>query len=280
MSSTTDFQSGGGIKGPLQLVALCLRRGELLREMTKRELQAGHAGHGLGGKWIYIHPLVVVGSYLLILGFVLGSRIAVSGSFPGDYPSYILVGLVPWLVTQSVLIRGAGALLGQAGLVKQVVFPIEIIPTAITVSIFLTFLPAFSLVLVYKLFLGGGIPSTIILLPFVLVIHFTLVLGLGFLLAAITVFMRDVKELVNVFCVVAMYFTPAIYLPDWVPKLLRPLIYMNPFSYITWIYQDTLFFGEIRHPFAWGVSTVMAIAAIYGGTAIFRRLKPYYGNVL
>lgn len=280
MNPTADLRIQGLASGPLELLALCRRRRELLREMTDRELHSGHAGHSLGGRWIYIHPLVIVASYLLILGFVIGSRIAVSGSFPGDYPSYILVGLVPWLVTQNVLIRGAGALLGQSGLVKQVVFPIEIIPTAIVVSIFQAFVPAFSLVLIYKFFLGGGLPATIVLLPFVLAMHFVFVLGLALLLAAVTVFLRDVKEFVNVFCVIAMYFTPAIYLPDWAPPLLKPVLYANPFSYMTWVYQDVVFFGEIRHPFAWVVSAILTVGSIYAGTFIFRRLKPFYGNVL
>ncbi len=280
MSLAAAVRSNALVAGPLELVALCLKRRELLREMTDRELNAGHAGHSLGGRWVYIHPIMIVGTYLLILGFVIGSKIAVSGSFPGDYPSYILVGLVPWLVTQNVLIRGAGALLGQAGLVKQVVFPIEIIPTAIVVAVFASFVPAFILVLAYKFVFGGGLPITILLLPFVVVMHFMFVWGLSLLFAAITVFMRDVRELVTVFCIVAMYFTPAIYLPDWAPPLIRPILYLNPFSYITWVYQDVVFFGEILHPVAWVVSFLLTVTSIYGGAYVFRKLKPFYGNVL
>lgn len=280
MSLASNAQAVTFPNGPFALVALCLKRRELVREMTIRELNAGHAGHGFGGKWIYIHPIVIVSSYLLILGFVIGSKIAVSGSFPGDYPSYILVGLVPWLISQNVMIRGAGALLGHSGLVKQVVFPIEIIPTSITISIFASFIPALALVLGYKMVFGGGIPATVVLLPIVLVVHFVFVWGLAIFLASITVFLRDVKEFVSVFCVVAMYFTPAIYLPDWAPDAVRPLLYLNPFSYITWVYQDVLFFGEIRHPVAWVVSLALALTTIFGGAYMFAKLKPFYGNAL
>jgi lipopolysaccharide transport system permease protein len=79
---------------------------------------------------------------------------------------------------------------------------------------------------------------------------------------------------------VSMYFTPAIYLPDWVPKMVRPILYLNPFSYVVWVYQDTLFFGEMRHPFAWVVFAAMALGFFLAGLVVFRRVKPVLGNVL
>ena len=54
--------------------------------MVHRELSAAHARHGFGGIWVYAHPLVIVGTYLLIFGFVLGNKIAITGEFPVIIP--------------------------------------------------------------------------------------------------------------------------------------------------------------------------------------------------
>lgn len=252
----------------------------LIREMVLRDIKGGHAGHGLGSLWVYIQPIVVVGTFMLIFGVVIGSKMAVTTTFPGDYTSYILVGLTPWLLMSNALGRAPNAFSSNANLVKQVVFPIETLPVATIIACFITYVPAFAVMLTYKLFFGGGLGWLFLALPVVLGLHALLCIGLTLLLSVTTPFLRDIREFVSIYMAVSMYFTPAIYLPDWVPPTIRPVLYLNPFSYVAWVYQDTLFFNEIRHGFAWIVFTVMALGLFIAGLVVFRRVKPYLGNVL
>lgn len=252
---------------------------ELLKEMVQRDLSVSHARHGFGGVWVYVHPLVIVGTYLLVFGFVLGNKIAITGEFPGDYPGYVLAGLVPWLIMQGAIVRAPNALIASANLVKQVVFPIEVLPVAGVIAATIPHLPSLVLVMVYKLFVGG-LGWISILLPVVFAIHFVLAVGLSFALAAITPFFRDLREIVTVFTSIVMYMMPTVYLPDWMPRVLQPIIYLNPFSYLVWVYQDVLFFGAFRHPYAWLVTLLFAVLALGLGYRTFEKLKPYYGNAL
>ena len=80
--------------------------------------------------------------------------------------------------------------------------------------------------------------------------------------------------------VIGVYAVPAFYLPQWVPKLLQPFLYVNPFSYFVRMYQDVLYYGDIRHPFAWVVSLGIATLSLAVGVRAFRKLKPYVANVL
>lgn len=252
----------------------------LIREMVIRDLKGGHVGHSLGSLWIYLQPLVVVCTFMLIFGVVIGTKIAASSTFPGDYTSYILAGLVPWLLMSNALGRAPGAFSNNANLVKQVVFPIETLPVASIIACFGIYVPSIALMLIYRLTLGGGLSWLALLLPLVLLMHALLALGLTLLLSVITPFLRDVREFVTMYMAVSMYFTPAIYLPDWVPAKVRPILYLNPFSYVVWVYQDTLFFGEIRHGFAWAVFALLSVGAFLAGLVVFRRVKPLLGNVL
>lgn len=252
----------------------------LIREMVLRDIKGGHAGHGLGSLWVYVQPIVVVATFMLIFGVVIGTKMAVTESFPGDYTSYILIGLTPWLLMSNALGRAPGAFSNNANLVKQVVFPIETLPVATIVTCFIIYAPAFAVMVGYRAFLGGGLTWMALLLPTVLAFHALLCVGITLILSVITPFLRDVREFVNIYLSVSMYFTPAIYLPDWVPGKIRPILYFNPFSYVVWVYQDALFFGEIRHGFAWVIFFAMAIAAFFIGLVVFRRVKPYLGNVL
>ena len=262
------------------VVNTCLSRRELIAELTRRDIGASHAGHGLGSLWSYLQPLIIIGIYLLIFGFVIGSKIAITVTFPGDYPSYIAVGLIAWLGVQSALIKSTGALTSNSNLVKQVVFPIEVLPISSVLGALWPFWPALILVLVYKAAFGGGLPLTTLLLPIVVVMQVALCIGLAFMLSGLTCFVRDLREFVGLFCLIAMYITPAVYLPEWVPIAFQPLLYLNPFSYLTWVYQDTLFFGEILHPWSWVILFFMSILSLSYGFRLFQKLKPHYGNVL
>ena len=262
------------------VMRVAYQRRELLAELTQREVTAAHAGHGLGGLWVYIHPLVMIAVYLFVLGFVLGSKITQTAAFPGDYPSYIVIGLMSWLPVQAALVRSTGALTGNASLVKQVVFPIEVLPIASVTAAMWPFWPALILCVAYKLVVGAGIGWMTLMLPVAIAMQVALCVGLSFVLSSLTCFMRDIREVVSVFCLVAMYVNPAVYLPEWVPSAFAPFLYVNPFSYLTWTYQDALFFDRFEHPWSWVIMFLLAVASLTGGYRLFQRVQPYFGNVI
>jgi lipopolysaccharide transport system permease protein len=269
-----------GLADLQSFTGLAWRHRGLVNELVSRDLKGGHAGHSLGWLWVFAQPLIVVITYMLIFGVVIGARVAQTETFPGDYISYVLIGLVPWLMTQGALARGPSVFLSNANLVKQVVFPIEVLPIANVLACLYLFLPAFAVLLAYKLLFGGGLGWWTLSLPIILAVHTAFLLGLMLLLSVLTPFVRDLREVVGIYSTVSMYFTPAIYLPDWVPAQLRPMLYLNPFSYVAWVYQDALFFERLAHPWAWVVFAVMTIVALVGGLSVFRKVRPYLGNVL
>ena len=124
------------------------------------------------------------------------------------------------------------------------------------------------------------IPWTVVLLPVVIAVHFAFLLGICYVLAVVTPFFRDIKDIIGALIVVGVYLVPAFYLPQWVPAALQPFLYLNPFSYIIWMYQDVLYYGDLRHPWAWAISITMALASLSFGLRLFQKLKPYVANVL
>jgi lipopolysaccharide transport system permease protein len=257
-----------------------VRHRALIIQLVGRDLSGSFAGHGLGSLWAYLQPVVVVVTYILIFGVVIGSKIAVTSTFPGDYTSYILAGLIPWLMTANALSRAPSVFMIHSNLVKQVVFPVEVLPFASTLACVMTFLPCYAILVLYGPLAGGVISPLVLLLPVVLICHMLFIVGLMLLLGSITPFVRDLREIVMVYSAIAMYFTPAIYLPDWIPASLKPILYLNPFSYAVWVYQDILFFGRIEHLFAWVVFALMTILTFLAGLKVFNRIRPYLGNVL
>jgi lipopolysaccharide transport system permease protein len=105
-------------------------------------------------------------------------------------------------------------------------------------------------------------------------------IGVSYLLAATGAYFRDVKDLVQDFSTVAFFILPILYLPESVPAALRGILYINPFSYMVWCYQDILYFGRFAHPWAWAMFGVMSLLVFVFGYRVFRKLKTMFGNVL
>lgn len=252
----------------------------LCLELARRDLGGQFAGQALGRLWIIAHPLLLYGVYVFIFAIVLKVNITQSADMPRDYTTYILAGLVPWLASQQALARAPTALMAHANLVKQVVFPIEVLPVGVIVAAAIPLLVGLAVIVARVVLVTADIPWTYVLLPAVVTIHAAFMLGLTNILAVTTPFFRDVKDFMQVMTVVGVYAIPAFYLPQWVPQAIRPWLYVNPFSYFVWMYQDALYFGAIQHPYAWLVSLFLAVGTLALGMRCLHKLKPYVANVL
>lgn len=268
------------VKNPLRAALdLVTVHRELTWEMAKREFADRHVGRMFGALWAVGHPLVVMAVYVFVFAFVLKSKINEAVGLPSDYTLYILSGLIPWMAFQESMSKSCASIVDNRSLVKQVVFPIEVLPVKGVLAVFATQLIATVLLLGYQQS-QGRLPWTVALLPLAFVIQLSAMIGAAYFLAAVSVYFRDMKDLVQVFGLAGAYLMPIFYLPDWVPPVLQPLLYLNPFSYMGWCYQDIFYFGRLQHPWAWGASGVFAVAAFYAGHRIFQRLRPSFGSVL
>ena len=285
----TSLRQGGGarvaharshILAAGEGLGILWRYRSLFREMVRRELTGQFANQLLGSFWAVGHPLSLLAVYVFVFAVVLKVKISVGADMPRDYTTYILSGLVPWLAMAQAIGRAPTTLIAQSNLVKQVVFPIEVLPmVAVVVSLVPLFIGTLVLV-VYQLISGQGVPPTILLAPVYLVQLFLFLSGATFLLAAVTPFFRDLKDGVVVFLTLGIYLVPAFWLPAWVPPAFAPLIHVNPFSYPIWVGQDIFYFGRLDHPASWLVFTAMSLLSFTLGYRAFRHIKPYLGNVL
>ena len=270
-----------GEVGPFrEIVGLLTRHRTLTWEMAKRELTDRYSGQVFGPLWTIVHPLLMIGLYLFVFVVVFKQRIGGTYDLPLDYAAYVLAGLIPWLTFQEVMSKSCQAITSNAALVQQVVFPLEILPVKSVIVSVLTQLFSTMIVVIYLLLRHGFLHTTILLVPFLIAAQVLAMIGVGYLLAAIGVFFRDVKDFVQIFNVAGIYLVPIFYLPEWTPAIFKPVLYFNPFSYLIWCYQDAIYFGRFEHPWAWPLVGAMSISVFVFGYAVFRRLKPIFGQAL
>jgi lipopolysaccharide transport system permease protein len=256
------------------------RNRALTLAMAKREVTDRYARQVLGSAWAFGHPLIHVLVYIFVFQMVLKLRIETTVAMPMDYVAYLLSGLIPWLAVQEALTKGSTVITSNASLVKQVVFPLEVLPVKSVLVCFVTQGVGTVCLAVYVLATNSNLPWTYALLPVLWFFQALGMIGIVFVLSAVGVHIRDVKELVQVFAVVGIYLVPVVYLPQWVPDRLQWLLPINPFSHMVWCYQDVFYFGRFEHPWSWLIYPAETTLAFLVGYALFRRLRPFLGSAL
>lgn len=259
---------------------LAVRHRELLFELVRRELTERYAGQMLGAVWALVHPLMLIGLYIFVFVNVLGTKASIARPDGINYAAYILAGLIPWLSLQDAVSRSCWAVTGNASLVKQVVFPIELLPLKILAAPILNQLIATALMLFYLLGSGQALYPTLGLVPLLMGLQWLGMLGLSFGLASLSVFVRDTKDFVQVFSLMGIYLVPVFYMASWAPPAFATLLAFNPFSHMVWCYQDAIVFGAIDHPMSWALFPVFCVASFVLGFYTFRTLKPIFGDLL
>ena len=252
----------------------------LILSMASRDIRKRYAGQILGAFWAIGHPLFQMGVMVFVFAFVFKTRIGGTYEMPMDYIVYILSGLSAWLSFSPMLSSSSTSVTANANLIKQFTFDARMLPVTEVVAGALFWLVSVGVVIIYTLVVHGTLPSTYLLLPVLTAIHFMTALGCAWALAALSVFLRDIKDLITLLTTAMMYFLPIVYLPNWVPEMFRPFLLANPFSYMIWVYQDVFYFGRIEHPWSWLVAGIFAIFMFTSGYRLFRRLQPMFGGVL
>lgn len=263
-----------------EAIGVLMRHRDLTVEMARREISDRYSGQVLGALWVFGHPLFLMGLYVFIFAFVFKTKLGGTYEMPLDYTTYLLAGLVPWLAFQDAMVKTCSSITANIALVKQVVFPLEILPTKGVLASLVAQLISLLALVVYVLATQDQIFATYLILPLLFVIQLFTMLGVGFFLSSVGAYFKDMKDFVQLFALASMYLMPVFYLPDMVPRLFKPVLYVNPFSHLIWCYQDALYYGRFVHPWSWAIATAFSIFAFAGGYRVFRKLKVNFGNVV
>ena len=169
--------------------------------------------------------------------------------------------------------------------VKKVVFQIDTLPVVKMISALFTHL--FFVLFAVAVFWVMGYPPDLYTL---LVIYYSfcmivLATGIVYATGAVTVFFRDMKEVVAILLQIGMWVTPIMWnfeamtqIPGWAAVLLK----LNPMYYIVSGYRNALI-HKIGFWENWGLTIyfwVVTILILIVGTSVFKRLRSHFADVL
>ena len=246
---------------------------ELLKTNVKKEIRGRYKNSFLGVLWSFLNPLLQLLVYSVIFGALLAG---------GDetYPIYICIALIPWTYFTTAITQAAFTVIGNADIIKKVYFPREILPISVVTSGAVNFVISTIIILAFVIFSGVGLSWYILLYPFILLIQYVLLLGIGFIVSSVTVYFRDLEHIIGVILMAAFYGTPIVYKLEQLPHTLQIIVQLNPMTHLINAYRDIFYYHQMPNMqilfILLGASVVLTVIGYF----IFKKLQKGFAEEL
>jgi lipopolysaccharide transport system permease protein len=227
-----------------------------------------------------ISPLLTMLVYVWVFTFIFKGRLGTIEDTTA-FTAYALAGLAPWIAFGEGLSRAVGVVTNNGNLVKQIVFPVEVLPLKVVLASFPTLAIGLTLA-VGASYMSGllDIRRLLILLPLAMVLYLFFLAGLSYVLAALGVFLRDIKDIIMFVLSVGLFLNPIIYPPGGAPPWLAESFKYNPVASMIQTFHHAVVGPVDPANHAWVVMPLASLVVFVLGWRTFRVLKPTFGNAL
>lgn len=246
---------------------------EFLKTSIKKEFRGKYKKSFLGVLWSFLNPLFQLLIYALVFPFILRMNV-------DNYTMFLIVALMPWTFFNSTIIQSAACIVTNGGIIKKVYFPREILPISTATSNLFNFLITGIIVFAALLISGIGIGTSIFMLPLIIIMQYILQLGLSFIFSAITVYVRDIEYIINIFMMLMFYLCPIVYSADMIPDKYLPLFKLNPMFHIISYYRTILYDKQVPNISHVLILFVACVGLLVIGYLIFQKCKKRFAEEL
>lgn len=227
--------------------------------------------------WTIINPILQSLTYWVAFGIGLRSNSPIEGI---PYLCWMLSGVIPWFYMSIVMSVGANSIISSAGILKNMNYPVSIIPVCTVCTEFFAHM-FYMLVLVAIQLLSGvsyGIGALYVF--YFLICEFFFFLGFTFLTSTLTVFFRDLQRIISVSARLLFFLTPIC----WVVKdtVVEEASKWNPIAYMvdgirdSMLYNANFSFEEWQHWYFWGITLALLVI----GCWLHCKLRPKFVDYL
>jgi len=253
---------------------------ELLWQFTRRNVELRHKGSHLGLIWSFLNPLLMLGLYVMVFGYIFNGKFGVTEAETRlDYGLGIFLGLTLFHFISETLGSAPSVILGNPNFVKKVVFPLEVLPAANVGSTAFHLLISLTLTLIGTVWLGPGLHLGLLWLPVILLPLFLMALGISWLLSAVGTFFRDIAQIIGFINMVLLwtsgvFFTAQKYPEAWTWLRFNPLLHAIALARDAVLWEHPINLDYLGYVYACGVGLCLF------GHYVFRKLQAVFADVL
>lgn len=256
-------------------------RGSLLWQFAQREVLGRYRGSILGLAWSFITPLLMLGVYSFV--FVGVFRASWPGAAKGgglEFALQVFAGLIVFNLFAEVAGKSPSLIVNQPNLVKKVIFPVELLVWVAVLSGLFHLLISIGSLLIVLLFTRGGLPLSAVALPLVLIPFLLFLLGLGWFLSALGVYVRDIGQIMTMVVSLTMFMSPVFYSTSTLDVSWQFWMQFNPLTLIIEQVRAVVLQGHWPDWSLLGIYALVACAFAAAGATFFNLTRKGFADVL
>ena len=247
---------------------------ELLYFLIWRDVKVRYKQTLLGVAWAVLQPVFGMVVFTIIFGNF--------AKIPSDgmpYAVFVYAGLLPWTFFSNGVSQAGQSLISQQNLLTKIYFPRLFVPAAAIgvalVDLAISFAVMAGIMAWYRVMPGWGV----LWLPLLVILTTLAGLGIGLVLAALTVTYRDVRFVIPFMMQAWMYLSPVVYPVTMVPEKYRWALALNPMAGIIDGYRSAIL-GTPWKPGTLAISSAVAMAVFVFGLYYFKKTERRFADIV
>lgn len=262
------------------MIKTLIKNSYLVGQLVKKDIQQRYQGSVLGILWSFLVPILMLVIYTFVFSEVFQAKWDIDTSDKYQFALVLFCGLSAFNMVGEVMNRSTVLIASNTNYVKKVIFPLEILPVVTMLSALFNCVISFLILIVAKVVLYHNVSKTLYLFLPAMLPLIVLSTGLGLLISAISVYLKDVGNIVSVLVTVLMYLSPVFFPLTAVPESFRAACEANPMTYVIENFRNVVLYGECLDWKFYGISCLVAVVIFLFGKIVFMRAKEGFADVL
>ena len=238
----------------------------LLQQLVSRDFKVKYKRSVLGILWSLLNPILMMAVLAIVFTNVF------KFSTPGvNYLVYLISGLVIFSYFSEASNLAMSSIVSNFTLINKVYIPKYIFPLSkclfVGINFLLTLIPLYAVILIT----GTELNIYHLLLPYAYICLFMFTLGMGLILATVSVFLRDMFYIYGIVLTMWTYLTPIMYDISMIPAQFQTILKLNPLYQFINFARTIILYGQVPTIGQWAGCGVSAIIILIFGIYIFRK---------
>ncbi|MGS2745216.1 ABC transporter permease [Halomonas sp. LS-001] len=227
--------------------------------LTRQELIDRHKGSVLGRLWTLLSPLINILVFVLIFSAIMGARLEGFGAEVErfTYSIYLISGILAWTAFAKSLSAITNLFIERAGMITKINTSLAALPLSVLLAEIVVYLISMGFFAIFLLMIGFPIDWHWLMIPVILALQLSFTYALGFSLAILAVYLKDIREGVAVLLPVWFWLTPIVYVDDIIPSWAMGLISLNPMFQFIDAYRELILYQRL--PGIAGLATMLVV---------------------
>lgn len=252
----------------------------LIRQFAMREVSARYRQSWLGTLWAVLTPLLMLSVYTLVFQHVFKFRFGAADESSITFALHLYAGLAVFNFFSECTARAPRLILEQPHLVKKVLFPLQILPWVNVLSNLVHLGISGLLLLALTLVSTAGMPASALALPLVWLPLLPLCVGLGWLLAAVGTYVRDVGQVIGLVLSMLLFLSPVFFPVQALPPSVQGLVLINPLALTMTQTRVVLLDGQWPDWGALGLQAAVCVLLAAAAAAFFQVARKGFADVV